>query len=114
MKKIVITKHAHERISERLSPKGTLSNALYDRDTVIKTLRSVGEDHYTWLTRGKGRRLAAIFNKINDKDRPVAIFEGEDTTVYLKTVYICKEPYQMTKESTCADLVNLIGKDLTF
>ena len=113
MKKIVITRHAKKRIAERLSPKGTLSNALYDRDTVIKILRSVGEDHYEFLI--KGKKLAAVFNKINDRERPVVIFEGDNTTVYIKTVYIeCKNPYQITRQSTCTDLIRRIGKDLTF
>ena len=113
MKKIVITKHAKKRIAERLSPKGTLSNALYDRNAVIKIIRSVGEDHYEFLT--KGKKLAAVFNKINDKERPVVIFEGDDTTVYIKTVYTeCKDPYEITRQSTCTDLITRTGKDLTY
>lgn len=113
MKKIVITKHAHKRISERLPPKGALSIALYDRNAVIKILRSIGEDHYQFLT--KGKKLAAVFNKINDRDRPVVIFKGEDTTVYIKTVYtVCKEPHEITRQSTRTDLITHTRKDLTF
>jgi len=127
MKKIVITKHARKRISERLKtpsllPNGkkreySLGEALNlgerGRNIVIKTIRSVGEDNYEFLI--KGNKLAAVFNKINDRERPVVIFEGDGTTVYIKTVYTeCKEPYEITRQSTCTDLIRRIGKDLTY
>jgi len=113
MKKIIATKHLKERSLERLAPKGALGKALYDPVAVMKILRSVGEDHYEFLT--KGKKLAAVFNKINDRDRPVAIFEGDDTTVYIKTVYTeCKDPYEITRQSTHTDLVCRIGKDLIY
>ena len=102
--KIVITKHAKKRIRERLFPRGnSLSAALY-KHAVEKMLISVAKENYKWLIRGN--KIAAVFSKINDKERPVAIFEGDDTTVYIKTVYTeCQKPYEITKESTHTDLV---------